>query len=664
MKFVATASTPADQFRCEVFGAVSEILAGLPRDTAEALEREFPTLADYGAAAQACWKGDGAATPIQWRRALTRIAQDHPAWPLQRLPLLGLGPLHARALVVLAMVEEDPALSLLFEAEPGPLSHGGLVARLRAFAGIDAPEAVRDALADLCAASLIEVDGRGAARADRRYRISDPIAELLLGATPRLAGFRYRPADALPVAGQWIAPGDRAPAPGDAAAALAAPGTVMLVRSAAHNGRKTFAAMAAREAGLGLLECPPPVLADDTAWRSAGAIATLSGSAMLVELELVPSETVRLPASACDGSTPLIVVCGLQGAVELTGAVALRTFRLPMPTAAARAAQWRDAGLDGHAEALGKDWILTSGNIRRAAAVAGGSIAAGADETAARKAVRAALRDLRDARIETLARPVDADSAPAEAILDSEAQEELDMLVARCRHREALCERGGLAGVRALISGPSGIGKTLAARHVAWRLERDLFRIDLAATVNKYIGETEKALERALAAAEELDVVLLLDEGDALMAKRTDVANANDRYANLETNFLLQRIENFGGILLVTSNDPARIDPAFTRRMDSSIVLRPPDQVRREAILVAHLGSEASVSLELLRDIACRCDLTGGQVRNVAIHARLLGLEGRGRITDRELRSAIEREYRKLGTPCPLRGNARLAAVG
>ena len=179
--------------------------------------------------------------------------------------------------------------------------------------------------------------------------------------------------------------------------------------------------------------------------------------------------------------------------------------------------------------------------------------------------------------------------------------------------------------------------------------------------------ETEKALERALSAAEELDIVILLDEGDALMARRTDVGNANDRYANLETNFLLQRIESFGGILLVTSNDAERIDPAFARRMDSAITLRPPDQVRREAILASHLGADARVSAGLVRDIACRCVLTGGQIRNIALHARLLGLEAGDRVGDRELRSSLEREYRKLGSPCPLRGSRTgrtLAAVG
>src|SRR5262249_43567362 len=136
-------------------------------------------------------------------------------------------------------------------------------------------------------------------------------------------------------------------------------------------------------------------------------------------------------------------------------------------------------------------------------------------------------------------------------------------------------------GVRALLTGPSGTGKTLAARVLAARLELDLYRLDLATVVNKYIGETEKNLSRVFARAEELDVALLLDEGDALLTQRTDVQTSHDRYANLETNYLLQRLETFEGILIVTTNAADRIDSAFQRRMDVVIEFRAPDAAER-----------------------------------------------------------------------------------
>ena len=146
----------------------------------------------------------------------------------------------------------------------------------------------------------------------------------------------------------------------------------------------------------------------------------------------------------------------------------------------------------------------------------------------------------------------------------------------------------------------------------------------------------------------------MLDEGDALMARRTDVGNANDRYANLETNFLLQRLEGFAGILIVTTNAADRIDPAFQRRMDAVIAFSLPDEMARYMIL-QHLLGVHRVDDDLLQEIAVRCALSGGQLRNVALHARLLALSGSGTLTGQELRSAIEREYRKVDGFCPLR---------
>ncbi len=244
-------------------------------------------------------------------------------------------------------------------------------------------------------------------------------------------------------------------------------------------------------------------------------------------------------------------------------------------------------------------------------------------------------------------------------MLDATASDELAALISRCTLREALAADGasdgaGALGVRALFSGPSGAGKTLAARHVARQLGRELWRIDLSAVVSKYIGETEKSLDRALAAAEARDIVLLLDEGDALMARRTDVANANDRYANLETNYLLQRLENFAGILIVTTNAADRIDAAFARRMDVVVAFRAPDAALRQRILAAHLGDHG-ISDRRLAEVAARCVLSGGQLRNIASAVRLAALAAGRRSEDDDLLAAVAREYRKQGTPSPLK---------
>ena len=211
----------------------------------------------------------------------------------------------------------------------------------------------------------------------------------------------------------------------------------------------------------------------------------------------------------------------------------------------------------------------------------------------------------------------------------------------------------GGCGVRALFKGPSGTGKTLAARHLAAALGRPLYRVDLAATVSKYIGETERNLERVFAAAEELDVVLVLDEGDALMAARTGVQNANDRYANLETNYLLQRLERYDGVLVVTTNAAELIDGAFARRMDATLDFAAPDAPTRHRLWCAHLQPGHRIDAAALQEVALRCALTGGQIRNAALHVALLALEGGRAAAMEDLARALRREYRRTGQACP-----------
>jgi SpoVK/Ycf46/Vps4 family AAA+-type ATPase len=251
--------------------------------------------------------------------------------------------------------------------------------------------------------------------------------------------------------------------------------------------------------------------------------------------------------------------------------------------------------------------------------------------------------------------------SPGEFLLCvDDAREEFAALLARCRYREALGAalpaafgHGSAAGVRALFKGPSGTGKTLAARHLAAEIRRPLYRVDLAATVSKYIGETERNLERVFEAAESLDIVLLIDEGDALMAGRTGVSSATDRYANLETNYLLQRLESYAGILLVTTNAPERIDGAFARRMDVTLEFPLPDADTRFDLWLAHLASGHAITAERLDEVALRCVLSGGQIRNAALHATLLALRQATTLGDGELLTALQREYRKAGQSCP-----------
>ncbi len=204
--------------------------------------------------------------------------------------------------------------------------------------------------------------------------------------------------------------------------------------------------------------------------------------------------------------------------------------------------------------------------------------------------------------------------------------------------------------MRALFSGPPGTGKTLAAEVIAGELGLDLFVIDLSSVVDKYIGETEKHLERMFLAATEANGILFFDEADALFGKRSEVHEAKDRYANIETSYLLQRLDTFPGFVVLATNLRANLDDAFFRRLDVVVEIRMPGVEERLAIweksLGPHIPRDADVDLDFL---AKSFPIAGGSIRNVALTAAFFAAEGDGRLHMEDLIWAIQREYRKLG---------------
>jgi SpoVK/Ycf46/Vps4 family AAA+-type ATPase len=170
---------------------------------------------------------------------------------------------------------------------------------------------------------------------------------------------------------------------------------------------------------------------------------------------------------------------------------------------------------------------------------------------------------------------------------------------------------------------------------------------------SKYIGETEKNLAQLLARAEHAEVVLLFDEADSLFGKRTDVKDSNDRYANAQTNYLLQRIETFDGIAVLTSNSRARFDSAFSRRLDAIIEFPPPGPEERRALWIAHLGAAHGLSAAEINQLAATVDLAGGHIRNVVLAAAAtVRADGRA-LACADLVRCIAAEYRKLGRQMP-----------
>jgi len=208
-------------------------------------------------------------------------------------------------------------------------------------------------------------------------------------------------------------------------------------------------------------------------------------------------------------------------------------------------------------------------------------------------------------------------------------------------------------GLLALFSGPSGTGKTLAAEVIARALGLDLFKIDLASLVSKYIGDTEKNLARIFEDGERSGGILFFDEADAIFGKRTEVRDAHDRYANLEVNYLLQRIEDYPGVIILASNMGHNIDPAFQRRMNFVVEFPFPDADHRrriwQTVFPAAAPLEPGVDFEFLSERFC---LAGGNIRNIAVSAAFHAAGNGGSITMHHLLLGLKREYQKMGKVC------------
>jgi hypothetical protein len=386
----------------------------------------------------------------------------------------------------------------------------------------------------------------------------------------------------------------------------------------------------------------------------------------VLALDLAPGESreVSLPPGY---SGPLLVASGGEGCFVHQGDP-VPDIVLPWPDVAERTLLWRRhvGAEDASALALahrhmGAQIEHLARQARREAVLAG-SAGSGAPTAAA---VRQAIRDAGVGDLGTLAVRVPDTVDDDALVLSPTLRDGLHALLDRCRHREHLAARLGVAartryrsGVRALFVGASGTGKTLAAAWIATRLGLPLYRVDLASVSSKYIGETEKNLAQLFARAEQAEVVLLFDEADSLFGRRTDVKDSNDRFANQQTNYLLQRIESFDGLALLTSNSRSRFDAAFTRRLDAIVEFASPGPEERRALWVSHLGADHEVADAELNRIAALCDLAGGHIRNVVLAAAARKCEradvaNPGRVDAEALLWATAAEYAKLGRPLP-----------
>jgi ATPase family associated with various cellular activities (AAA) len=260
-------------------------------------------------------------------------------------------------------------------------------------------------------------------------------------------------------------------------------------------------------------------------------------------------------------------------------------------------------------------------------------------------------------RLDALAKRLNVKARKDQLVLPPEQSRILEQISAQVRARGQVYEDWGFAermnrglGINALFAGESGTGKTMAAEVIANELNLDLYRIDLSSVVNKYIGETEKNLRKIFDAAEQGGAILFFDEADALFGKRSEVKDSHDRYANIEVNYLLQRMESFSGLAILATNQKSAMDNAFIRRLRFIITFPFPGVPERKRLWTNVFPN--STPLENLEiDRLARFDLTGASIHNAALNAAFLAASQNSTVNMTHMLEAIRSEYRKMDRP-------------
>lgn len=336
---------------------------------------------------------------------------------------------------------------------------------------------------------------------------------------------------------------------------------------------------------------------------------------------------------------------------------------LKPPTESQRLEVWREAlaayrlSLD-HAQMLASRYRVGPGTIWRAVrAVAEARAEQGRLAGDVRSDLETHLRQTREVQLGEHARRVDRLATWDSLVASDDIVQSLRELIGRGRHHRTVFDEWGFdrvvataRGVTALFEGPPGTGKTLAAGVVARELGRDLYRIDLSKVMSKWIGESEKNIAAIFDAAEDGQVILLFDEADSLFAKRSQVETSNDRFANLQVNYLLQRLDEFEGFAILTTNLGTSIDPAFKRRLSFRLTFPFPDAEAREQLWRVHLPRELPVDGHLdLYTLARKYEISGGYIRNACLRAAFLAAEDGTPLTQQHLEHAVQLEYADVG---------------
>jgi hypothetical protein len=455
----------------------------------------------------------------------------------------------------------------------------------------------------------------------------------------------------------------------DACASALRDEPVLLVVSGQHGiGKRTLLATAAQRWGRRILALDAGVLA-----KLPHFAATLH--AVVRELKLLDAIPAIVDLETASAGGPSSDVPGFVGQLcELWPgpvAVTLAAERLPplrlrpvvhvpvpAPRLDTRIQLWHRA-LPGFAEAdaaeLAERFAVSGGIIEMAARAA--RVTTGSDQPEL-AAVDQAVRGQLYGRLQRLGRQLDTPYAFADIVADHDGKTALQEIVAAIRERRRVREEWGFrgaAGISVLFSGSPGVGKTMSATVIARELSLAIYEIDLSQVMSKWVGETEKNLAEIFDAAEPGHIVLLFNEADALFGKRTsDASSANDRFANLEVNYLLQRLERFGGLSILTTNLTKSIDAAFRRRFAYDVQFAFPTVELREELWKRAFPRKASTSGLDYKDLAERFELSGGYIKVAAERAAFIAAGRHQPIQMATLIDTVERMYRERGKLSPV----------
>ncbi len=597
--------------------------------------------------------------------------------------VLALDPLHAEVLALCAAPELSPRYGRLFaylhDDITRKLASPRLVARLLAderrprdaILGCFAHDAP---LRRAGAIRLLDGDAPGPL-ADRLVKVPDRLAAQLLGArldAPASDG-RARRVDLDAAVAAAIASGSHAAAIEKLRSLLAADSRLPLLVAGPDAPLLLAAAL-----GRGLLLLDIEALASQELLADAALAARLEGRALCFDhLEQIgPADRARIArALEAWGERPLMCAHTRDAALHLDEQTVM-VVETAMPGFAERVALWQalaaggaclPASVEGErlpasvaepeVHEVAAKFRLSAGQIAAACEVARLSAAARASELIESEDLHAGARQASSTRLGELATRLPPGFTWEDLVLPARQLELLRSISAYLRHRDLVLSEWGYEravartqGLKVLFAGESGTGKTMAAQVLAHGLGLELFRIDLATVVSKYIGETEKNLDRIFTAAEGSNAILFFDEADALFGKRSEVSDSHDRYANIEVAYLLQKMESYPGAVMLATNFRRNIDDAFLRRLDFVIDFPFPEPEDRVRIWRLLLPTTAPLAEDLdLEFLANQFKLSGGGIRNCSLAAAFLAADDGGLITMDHLVRAVAIEYGKLG---------------